>query len=357
MERVTFIHAADLHIDSPFIGLSHIHEDLYHYVRTSTFKAFDRMIDYAIKQRVDFILLVGDLFDHEKQSLHAQVHLRTRFEQLLTYDIHVYISYGNHDFLQGNVHDVKYPENVHIFSSEEVTSKTFIKNGHPLVEISGFSYESRAVLTNKTSEYVITNDDIPYHIAMLHGSIQTNTEHDRYAPFQLTDLLKQPYDYWALGHIHKRDILHKDVPVIYPGNTQGRHRKETGVKGCYHVTLEGDHCETQFIETSVLTFETLRVKLKEISSIYDIEEQLVHELTTTFDSEQYELIHLQFETAEVEHFKWEEDGTINDLIDIINDNFTKKNVYVFIVSHDLEIVKPPTINFAQEDFLRTLNNE
>src|SRR5699024_8300976 len=160
-----------------------------------------------------------------------------------------------------------------------------------------------------------------------------------------------------ISHIHKHKILNKDVPDIYPGNTQGRHRKETGVKGCYHVTLEGDHCETQFIETSVLTFETLRVKLKEISSIYDIEEQLVHELTTTFDSEQYELIHLQFETAEVEHFKWEDDGTINDLIDIINDNFTKKNVYVFIVSHDLEIVKPPTINFAQKDFLRLLNNK
>jgi len=95
---VTFLHAADLHLDSPFKGLSDIHDEIFDDIRMSTFHAFDRLVDAAIENEVDFVLLVGDLFDNERQSLKAQLHLRDGFERLKNERINVYISYGNHDF-------------------------------------------------------------------------------------------------------------------------------------------------------------------------------------------------------------------------------------------------------------------
>src|SRR5699024_7401917 len=124
---------------------------------------------------------------------------------------------------------------------------TYQKNGQPLVSIYGFSYVNRAVHTNKAKEYDINDQQqIPFHIAMLHGSVSTNTDHDVYAPFRLSDLTSRDFDYWALGHIHKRQVLHTDPYIVYPGNIQGRNRKETGEKGCYHVTISPEDTTISF---------------------------------------------------------------------------------------------------------------
>src|SRR5690625_7899409 len=95
-------------------------------------------------------------------------------------------------------------------------------------ELHGFSYENRAVLTNKTAEYQANQQDDLFHIALIHGSLQSNTEHDTYAPFQLSELVHSDFDYWALGHMHQRSILKEVQPIVYSGKTQRRHRKESG---------------------------------------------------------------------------------------------------------------------------------
>src|SRR5699024_2874381 len=114
-ESISFIHAADLHLDSPFKGLSHLPEKVFDEVRQSTFQSFHHLIEIAVSKQVDFIVLVGDLFDHERQSLKAQIRLRNAFQELEKHQIQVYLSYGNHDYLNGNQHAVAFPENVHIF--------------------------------------------------------------------------------------------------------------------------------------------------------------------------------------------------------------------------------------------------
>src|SRR5699024_7263767 len=101
-DSISFIHAADLHLDSPFKGLSHLPENIFDAVRQSTFQSFQQLIEIAITKQVDFIVLVGDLFDYERQSLKAQIRLRTAFEELEKHQIQVYLSYGNHDFIHGN---------------------------------------------------------------------------------------------------------------------------------------------------------------------------------------------------------------------------------------------------------------
>lgn len=108
MERnVTFIHAADLHLDSPFKGLSKTSSPhLFQEIKNSTFTALDNLVEAAVLHNVDFVLITGDLFEHENQSLKAQIRLRNAFEKLKDYKINVYLSFGNHDYISGNIHKV-----------------------------------------------------------------------------------------------------------------------------------------------------------------------------------------------------------------------------------------------------------
>src|SRR5699024_11287060 len=94
-------------------------------------------------------------------------------------------------------------------------------NQEPLAAIYGFSYENEAVFTNKAKQYNIKDSSIPFHIATLHGSLQTNTENDTHAPFRLTDLKKRNFSYWALGHINQRSLLSDSPTCCSSGNTQG----------------------------------------------------------------------------------------------------------------------------------------
>src|SRR5690625_1250939 len=148
---ISFIHAADIHLDSPFKGLTHIPDALFSQVRESTFRAFDNLVTTAINRQVDFILLVGDLFDNEVQSLKAQVYLKKAFEQLQSHHINVYLSYGNHDFINGNIHPISFPENIFIFPNEHVTSFTYSKINQSLTSYFDFSYEINSISDVQTS--------------------------------------------------------------------------------------------------------------------------------------------------------------------------------------------------------------
>src|SRR5699024_3288834 len=111
--------------------------------------------------------------------------LRNAFQELEKHQIQVYLSYGNHDFINGNIHAIEYPTNVHIFSSEKVTSFTFNKGEALAVQISGFSYENRAVVEEKIEEFPLRHSQVAFHIGMLHGSVHGNQQHDTYAPFRI----------------------------------------------------------------------------------------------------------------------------------------------------------------------------
>lgn len=332
-EKISFIHAADLHLDSPFQGLADLPDHIFSKVKESTFVALDRLVETAIDYDVDFVLLVGDLFDHERQSLKAQVKLREAFETLYSYGINVYLSYGNHDFLTGNIYPITYPENVFIFGTEEVTSFTYEKEGKKLANIYGFSYENRAVTENKANEYEVEDSSIPYHIAMLHGSLYGNKDHAPYAPFRLTDLQVKPFDYWALGHIHERTILSERPPIVYPGNTQGRHRHETGEKGCYYVELTKTETNVTFIPLQAILFETVKVDVSHCNQIDEIERKL-RSLFTHIDD--CKLIYLTFVSDNGMIHTFEAEGLLKQLIDIVNDSLVKHDVWHYIYDYRIE---------------------
>lgn len=344
-EEISFIHAADLHLDSPFKGLSNLPEQIFNEVLESTFAALDQLIEVAISKQVDFVLIAGDLFDNEKQSLKAQIRLRRAFEKLESQSIHVYLSYGNHDYIKGNRYPVTYPENVSIFPGEKVTNFTFTKDGADVAQIYGFSYENRAVFERKAKAYKISDETIPYHIAMLHGSIVSNTEHDVYAPFQISDLVEEDFNYWALGHIHKREILKDNPPMVYPGNIQGRNRKETGEKGCYHVILKDKQAELSFIPLQSIEFQSKKIDVSSCKQVHDLEKQILREITSTKGPQ---LIELTLTSDDPSLKEWERLKHVEDIVDLINETTVSGMnwKYIFRVSTD---VKQVLIDEAMEN--------
>lgn len=335
MEKsISFIHAADLHLDSPFQGLSGVPEAIFDEVRDSTFHAFNRLIDVAIMKEVDFVLLVGDLFDNEKQSLKAQVHLRKGFQRLYQYNIKVYLSYGNHDYVLGNTHRLSFPENVHVFSSESVSYLPFEKNNETIAHIYGFSYHQRAVHKNKVEEYKRVNQQIPYHIATLHGTLHGNQDHDPYAPFTLQQLQRTPFDYWALGHIHVSTILSSYPPIIYPGNLQGRHRKETGEKGCYYVKMTQAETTYEFLSLQQIQFMQTELDITLCQTVDEIEQTLLSVIDNTANKK------LIYMTMICNKWQWKmlhEDGVLIEIIDIVNDVAMDKTAWKYIYDVQTEL--------------------
>ncbi|MFJ7745622.1 exonuclease SbcCD subunit D [Peribacillus sp. NPDC097295] len=259
MSKVTFIHAADLHLDSPFSGLKDLPASIISEIRDSPFKSFQKIVDQAISHHVDFILISGDLYDGENRNLRTQVRFRSEMERLLQHEIPAFIIHGNHDHLSGSWITVDLPENVHVFSAE-MEMKMYEKKDGTTVHLYGFSYPRRHVTERMIGAYR-KSGAADYHIGLLHGNLEGNSEHSDYAPFSLKELVAKDFDYWALGHIHKRQVASEHPLVIYPGNIQGRNRKESGVKGCVLVEMDGVAKHHTFIETSGVIWgsETLQV--------------------------------------------------------------------------------------------------
>lgn len=244
-------------MDSPFKGMTGLPPKRLNELRESTFTAFNRLIDHALQTRPDFILIVGDLYDGEDRSLRAQQKFIEGMGRLNDADIPVFITYGNHDHLAGNWTRFEMPPNVHEFK-EEVEEVSITKKGQEVV-LHGFSYPKRHVREGMVTHYPVATDSNTFHIGLLHGSVAGDESHAVYAPFTLTDLQSKRYDYWALGHIHTRQQISVDPPVVYPGNIQGRHRNETGEKGFYEVELSKTDTTLSFIPTSAVHFGQLQL--------------------------------------------------------------------------------------------------
>jgi len=266
-----FIHAADLHLDSPFKGLKSVPSEIRQSLLEATFQAVNQLCTLAIEHKVSFIVISGDLFDEAKRSLQAQLHLIKQYKRLAQYGIGVYIIHGNHDPLGGYRTEQAYPDNVHVFASDGVTVKTaYDSSGQPLAYLYGKSYERRAETENVALQFKRTASE-GYHIGLYHGNIGGAAEHDNYAPCKLADLLMADMDYWALGHIHKRQILHKEPYVIYAGNTQGRHILESGDKGCYLVSVdEYGTTNLQFKSLAPIIWTELAVSIDHIRDEHEL---------------------------------------------------------------------------------------
>jgi len=255
-----FIHTADIHLDSPLRGLE-IHEDApVEAIRGATRRAFENLISLAIEEEVDFVLIAGDLYDGDWRDYNTGLFFAGQMGKLATAGIKVFIVSGNHDAASRITRVMPLPENVTVFSSKKAQS---VKLDELDVIIHGRSYSSRALTENLASEYP-PHDPGCFNIGLLHTSLTGRKGHDVYAPCTIDDLKSKGYDYWALGHVHKREVVSEDPLIIFAGNIQGRHIRETGAKGVTLVTVEdGRIVKAEEVKLDVLRWSICPVDLSE----------------------------------------------------------------------------------------------
>ncbi|RIO63879.1 metallophosphoesterase family protein [Staphylococcus haemolyticus] len=260
---IKFIHCADLHLDSPFKSKSHLAPSIFEDVQNSAYESFKKIVDTALKEEVDFVLIVGDLFDSENRTLRAEVFLKEQFKRLEKEQIFVYISHGNHDPLTEKITN-DWPDNVSVFSNRVETYQAITKDGETIF-VHGFSYQHDTSYENKIDEYPSSQGKKGIHIGMLHGTYSKSSTKNRYTEFILEDLNQKLHHYWALGHIHERQELSDMPPIHYPGNIQGRHFGEQGPKGC--LLVEGDHLRLNatFIPTQQIRFEEATINTDKLT--------------------------------------------------------------------------------------------
>lgn len=271
MKQVKFLHTADLHLDSPMVGLRHLPNAVFRRLQASTFKAFKNITDAAIEHEVDFVVIAGDLYDGEDRSIRAQAFLRNEMGRLAEKGIMVFAIHGNHDHLGAKSIEIDFPENVHFFK-DQVETAMFKKDDGTLVHLYGFSYPERHVMERWIEKYNKV-DGADFHIGLLHGHFEGVSDHGKYAPFRLSELIDKGYDYWALGHIHKRTVLAEQPHIVYPGNPQGRNRKELGDKGAYIVSLTETGSDLQFLDFADVIWDETVIEGKGATSFNDIYEQ------------------------------------------------------------------------------------
>ncbi|HUC93505.1 MAG TPA: DNA repair exonuclease [Paenibacillus sp.] len=257
-----FIHAADLHLDSPFKGLGEAPPAVRQALADSTFEALRRLTAAAVSAKADFVLLAGDLFDAADRSLRAQAVLHQQWAKLREHGIGVYVIHGNHDPLSGQRARFAEMEGVHVFGAEQYEGRpAYRKDGELAAFVYGMSYARRAVTDNLAARYRPAAA-APFHIALLHGNVDGDPSHDPYAPCTLGELAGAGFDYWALGHVHDRRVLHTYPHVVYSGNTQGRHPRETGAKGCYIVDVAADKAvELTFAPLDAVRWTAIQVEI------------------------------------------------------------------------------------------------
>lgn len=327
---IRFIHAADLHLDSPFKGLTYLPEHMKELVRESTFTAFSNLIEYAIQNPPDFLLIAGDIYDGEERSLRAQMKFQEGMEDLQKANIPVFICYGNHDHLQGSWTRFQLPSNVYEFPATVTTKTIDIRN--QTIHLHGFSYEKRHILTPMIEAYPVAEQAHEIHIGLLHGSADGDASHAVYAPFTKAQLIEKKYDYWALGHIHKRQILHANPPIVYPGNIQGLHRKEQGEKGFYDVQLDVGQPVLTFVPTSTLLFETIQIDGQTIRHADELLDKCLAILTQHYDMVGPSIIELACTKLTKEVLSMFEEAPIKHWITVIRELVAQQNIPIAIHS-------------------------
>lgn len=229
-----FIHAADIHLDSPLRGLGSYEDMPVDTIRGATRMAFSRLVDEAIALEVDFLVIAGDLYDGDWKDHNTGLYFARQMGRLRQAEIPVYVLHGNHDAESVMTSRLALPENVHVFSSRK--AETLILESHR-VALHGRSFPHAQVTENLVSDYPAPLQGY-FNIGVLHTAMEGNSRHANYAPCSLEQLHASGYQYWALGHVHDYQVYPGPVPVVFPGNLQGRHIREQGPKGAVLVTCE-----------------------------------------------------------------------------------------------------------------------
>jgi len=270
MQRpITFVHAADLHLDAPFQGLQAVQPRVAEELIESTYRAFERVVDVCIERSVDFALIAGDVYNSQDKSLRAQIRFQRQMQRLAQAGIPVYVASGNHDPASGWSAGLTLPESVHHFPTDSVGRFVFEREGEAGCVIYGRGYATAKVTENFATGFVRDPSD-EVAIGVLHANVGGQPGYEPYAPCSIEDLRSARMDYWALGHIHKPMTLADEPPVRYAGSPQGLNPNESGHHGCLVVQLSSAGASVEFVRTTQVLWASAEIRLGEDDGLEDV---------------------------------------------------------------------------------------
>ncbi|MBX6377819.1 MAG: DNA repair exonuclease [Clostridia bacterium] len=258
-----FVHAADLHLDTPFAGIGQVAPDVAAALRDASLEAWDALVDLTLREGALFLVLAGDVYDGLQRGLRAQVRFLAGVRRLADAGVRVFVVHGNHDPLEGWSAVRRWPDNVTVFGSEAVGAVAVECDGRRLATVYGISY-GRAEETRNLAAGFRRQEAPGIHVGVLHCNVGGDPEHGAYAPCTVADLAAAGMDYWALGHVHRRRVVSREPWIVYPGNLQGRSPApaERGAKGALVVECDaetGRIAEPRFVALDRIRFEVLTV--------------------------------------------------------------------------------------------------
>lgn len=273
LDRFRFLHTGDLHLDSPIEGLSaEAPPEVLAALRGATTAAWGNIIDLAIAQRVDFVLVAGDVFEVSSPTLLGQTRFRDGLARLAEAGIGSYVVHGNHDPLDGRswVPSLDVPSGVHRFGTGPGESAAVLREGREIARIHGRSYPRPAVSDNYAAGFRAESGST-FSIGLLHTNVGDRTGHANYAPCSVEDLRASGMDYWALGHIHQPGQVLADPPTYYCGIPQGRDPGELGARGCFVVDVgDAQRVTARFVATDVLRWLPIELPISEVRGDEDL---------------------------------------------------------------------------------------
>ncbi|MES2666554.1 MAG: DNA repair exonuclease [Pseudomonadota bacterium] len=252
---IRILHTADLHLDSPLSSLALRDEALQARVATASRRALEKMVDFCLAEGVAALLIAGDLYDRAERSAKTAAYLARQMERLRSGGVRVFYIKGNHDAENPLTGEIALPGNVHVFDGRGGRVQLA-----PEVWVHGISFRDRHAPDSLVPRFGAPEPGA-VNIAMMHSSLNGAAGHDPYAPCALADLVGAGFDYWALGHIHKRQV-HATTPwVVMPGNPQGRDIGESGAKSATLLTIDNGRIAVSEVATSTVEFRETALSL------------------------------------------------------------------------------------------------
>jgi DNA repair exonuclease SbcCD nuclease subunit len=263
----TFLHAADIHLDSPLHRL-----DAYEGVPVDLFRgaarrAFENLVRLALAEKAAFVVIAGDLFDGDWRDYNTGLHLVSQMNRLGAAGIRVFLLAGNHDATGRITRTLRLPDNVRLFPADRPATFRIEELG---VSVHGQSFATPAVRRDLSRDYPepVAGD---FNLGVLHTGVTGREGHEPYAPCSPESLRNKGYDYWALGHVHRHEIVGEDPPVLFSGNIQGRHIRETGPKGCVRVRVDdAGRAAWSFVALDVVRWAAADVDAADAGSAYEV---------------------------------------------------------------------------------------
>ncbi|PAJ78395.1 metallophosphoesterase family protein [Burkholderia ubonensis] len=261
-----FIHAADIHLDSPLHGLSAYPDAPAAQLRNASRDALRQLVDRAIEEEVAFLVIAGDLYDGDWKDHNTGIFFGQQMGRLRKAGIRAFVLWGNHDAESEMTRKLTLPDNVTVFGHRKPEVHRLPEFN---VALHGQSFKDKAVVENLAIGYPEPVSGC-YNIGVLHTALEGHTAHASYAPCTLAELHAKGYDYWALGHVHEFQQWSGPSTIVFPGNLQGRYIRETGRRGAVLVTVEGGETRVERLYLDVLRWEAVEVDAADCVTIADL---------------------------------------------------------------------------------------